>query len=614
MPKISAKQLSPFQAIAFPLFFILAFLLLSCIALFKTDEPDPWMHFSVGIGLLIWAGGVFFCFRRKGVCPSFGLVLVRAHYVQALMHTCIFLYWGYYWRNVYQTCHLIIGQILFLYAFDMLLSLTRRRHLHLGFGSIPIVFSTNLFLWFKDDWFVYQYMMIALGALAKEFIRWKRDGESTHIFNPSGFSLSVVSLILILTGTTDLTWGEDVASTLANPPMIYLQIFILGLIVQWLFSVTLVTVMAATMLVILNLIYTKTTGVYYFLDSNIPIAVFLGLHLLITDPATSPRSHLGKAIFGSSYGVLVFLLYGLLGHWDTPQFYDKLLCVPLLNLSVPWIDALGRSKRLNQWNPWPKNWSSGKVNAFYMGLWSCLFFWMVATDFVGHAHQGTSVDFWRQACEEGKPSACEKLLRTLSFYAEQGSPDAANELGVYLVSGELGRVDPESASELFALACSGGLQEGCYNLVNQYLYFDWGDPEDVNYALDVLEASALAGGDSKSAFFIGFSYMQGKGRGLDKQRAMELFGEACELGWRDACVNLAKMHLTGDGTPVDFVKAAEALEKGCNAGDPQSCYILAGLLMEGQGVVKNVAMSRQYLEKACGMGFVEACRVLENLP
>ena len=67
---------------------------------------------------------------------------------------------------------------------------------------------------------------------------------------------------------------------------------------------------------------------YHFIDFNIHPAVFLGLHLLVTDPATSPRKNFGKAIFGAAYGAGVFALYGLLDSLGAPTFYDKLLCVP----------------------------------------------------------------------------------------------------------------------------------------------------------------------------------------------------------------------------------------------------------------------------------------------
>ncbi len=62
----------------------------------------------------------------------------------------------------------------------------------LGFGPLPIVFSTNLFLWFRDDWFYLQFLLVAAGFLGKEFVRWEREGKSVHIFNPSAFSLGAL--------------------------------------------------------------------------------------------------------------------------------------------------------------------------------------------------------------------------------------------------------------------------------------------------------------------------------------------------------------------------------------------------------------------------------------
>ena len=44
----------------------------------------------------------------------------------------------------------------------MLLTWTRRRPFGMGFGPIPIVFSTNLFLWFRDDWFALQFLLEGL--------------------------------------------------------------------------------------------------------------------------------------------------------------------------------------------------------------------------------------------------------------------------------------------------------------------------------------------------------------------------------------------------------------------------------------------------------------------
>ena len=73
---------------------------------------------------------------------------------------------------------------LFACAFDMLLTWSRRDAYVLGFGPFPVIFSINLFLWFKPDWFYLQFLMVALGFAAKELIRWDKEGRratsSTH--------------------------------------------------------------------------------------------------------------------------------------------------------------------------------------------------------------------------------------------------------------------------------------------------------------------------------------------------------------------------------------------------------------------------------------------------
>jgi Na+-translocating ferredoxin:NAD+ oxidoreductase RnfD subunit len=94
------------------------------------------------------------------------------------------------------------------------------------------------------------------------------------------------------------------------------------------------TLAAVTTTYLFGLAYFAATGTYFFVDSYVPIAVFLGTHLLFTDPSTSPRSDAGRFIFGALYGLSVVGLYALLTAAGLPTFYDKLLQVPLMNLSV----------------------------------------------------------------------------------------------------------------------------------------------------------------------------------------------------------------------------------------------------------------------------------------
>ena len=130
----------------------------------------------------------------------------------------------------------------------------RVRHVaRVGRGAIPTLSASvrfrsssasTLFLWFKPDWFYLQFAMVALGLAAKELIRWNRDGRRVHIFNPSSFPLAVFSLVLLATGTSDITWGQNIASTQFYPPHMYLVLFLIGLPGQFFFGVTSMTMSA----------------------------------------------------------------------------------------------------------------------------------------------------------------------------------------------------------------------------------------------------------------------------------------------------------------------------------------------------------------------------------
>jgi hypothetical protein len=172
---------------------------------------------------------------------AFEVVLKKQHYVQALAQGSVLMYWGWHWSPVYESLHLILAQLLFAYAFDMLLSWCRRDTYVLGFAPFPVIFSINLFLWFRPEWFYLQFALVSLGIAAKELIRWNKDGRRAHIFNPSSFPLAVFSLALLVTGSTDLTWGREIATTQFYPPHMYLALFLIGLPGQFFFGVTLMT-------------------------------------------------------------------------------------------------------------------------------------------------------------------------------------------------------------------------------------------------------------------------------------------------------------------------------------------------------------------------------------
>ena len=57
--------------------------------------------------------------RRRQLLLEF--VPRKQHYIQAMVQAAVFVYWGLYWPQVYDEAGLIVAQIVFAYAFDMLL-------------------------------------------------------------------------------------------------------------------------------------------------------------------------------------------------------------------------------------------------------------------------------------------------------------------------------------------------------------------------------------------------------------------------------------------------------------------------------------------------------------
>jgi hypothetical protein len=451
------------------------------------------------------------------------ILLRKQHYIQAGAQGSVLIYWGWYWRPVFEAAPFIAAQLIFAYAFDMLLGWSRRRTYTLGFGPVPVIFSINLFLWFKPDWFYLQFLMVAAGFTAKELIRWQRDDRVVHIFNPSSFPLAVASLALILTGTSDVTRGQDIAISQFYPPQMYLMLFLVALPGQFLFGVASMTLSAVLTTYLFGLVYFAVTGTYFFHDSYIPISVFLGMHLLFTDPSTSPRTELGRVIFGVLYGLSAVALYQLLGAAGVPTFYDKLLQVPLLNLSVRLLDRAGRSKWLGTIDParLGRSFAPRQRHVAYLSLWAVVFGLLSVTQGVGDRHPGQWLPFWNRACEEGRPRACAYLSDLQSIFCIAGSGWACNEDAIIPYERRPSRraeASPDLArmTASFARGCMLGFVPACRNAVrtaNGTRPFERAPPTLSDYRL----------------------VLRGNKGPITDLTASALIARACEQSWPDTC-------------------------------------------------------------------------------
>jgi hypothetical protein len=496
-----------------PLALTLVLVLLSLLPRVQGNLRLAWSFWGTATALLAWQSALSLRLRGASAGRSLQSAIRPQHYVQAMIQVALFAYWGWYWRPIYDFALLLVAQLVFAYIFDMLLAWSRRETYVLGFGPFPIIFSINLFLWFRDDWFYLQFLMIGVGFLGKEFVRWHREGRRVHIINPSAFTLGLFSLVLITTGTTNLTWGQELASTLTLAPLIYVYLFLLGLILMHRFSITLVVGSSAVTLFALSALYSSLTGVPYFLDSDIPAAVFLGLHLLITDPSTSPRTSQGKVLFGGLYGASVFGLYMILGAAGVPTFYDKLLAVPLLNLSVRGIDTLvhiaGKSPVLARWRI---GWAPLRANLGHMTAWILFFAAMTAMGKTDGKHTGDSLPFWQDACTEDRPNACTRLIQLETTYCGDNSAWACNELGIHFAQGEIVTSDAQLGRDYLGRACELRLKAACVNLLDPER-FSRTDPRVLDLRLLLREA----------------------GRNLMDMSEPELYARACEHDWAFAC-------------------------------------------------------------------------------
>lgn len=437
---------------------------LALIAILDTSHGSAvarWSLLGAAIALTAATGLLVAHARRSGRVLSIDVMPRRQHYLQACAQGSVLLYWGWHWPEVYHRLDLLAAQLLFAYGVDMLIGWAQRGHYSLGFAPVPVVFSINLFLWFKPEWFYLQLLLVATGFAAKALLTWDKNGRRAHIFNPSSFPLALFSLALLLTGSSDITTGQSIATTQFYPPYMYVMLFLIGLPGQYFFGVTTMTLSAVVTTYLFGLAYFAATGVYFFLDSYIPIAVFLGMHLLFTDPSTSPASELGRILFGVAYGLSTVALYALLTGMGQPAFYDKLLQVPLLNLSIGLFDRLARTRWLQRLDParLGRQLAFHQRNLAYISIWTVVFIAISAAGGVGDSHRGQWLPFWQAACDSDRPGACAHAERLERSYCESGSGWACNALGIRRAR----QHDFRESADAWQRGCALGFAPACAN-------------------------------------------------------------------------------------------------------------------------------------------------------
>src|SRR5262249_34957763 len=119
-----------------PMFLPLSFaVVLAALALLHPVRSNPnvlWSFLGAAGALSLW-NVLLVGASRRGRKFGVEIVLRKQHYVQACAQGAVLLYWGWYWPNVYDFALFILAQLLFAYAFDVLLCWSRRDTYTLGF-------------------------------------------------------------------------------------------------------------------------------------------------------------------------------------------------------------------------------------------------------------------------------------------------------------------------------------------------------------------------------------------------------------------------------------------------------------------------------------------------
>jgi hypothetical protein len=305
-----------------------------------------WLAFGAA-GVWVLALAAWLTWRRAWSQVTLRFKLTQL--VPALLQAAIFAYWASAVPSVRDHMPHIAAQLGFAYALDFLAGLTLQRRWDLTFGPVPIVLSTNIFVWFPTDQQHLAFSAIAVAVLAKWLLCKAADGrwvwhpraDARHVFNPSALGVTAVGVVCLLVPQ----WGqfEDIAHLIAKPPYMMPLLIALTLVPQLLVPIASVTLPAT--LVLLAFKFAGAYQVYPFWP-----AVFLALTLLVTDPATIPCTGVGRVLYGIGYGLGVWVASAGLSALGESDFFGKAIAVPLVNLLVTRFDTWGA--RMAVLEPW----------------------------------------------------------------------------------------------------------------------------------------------------------------------------------------------------------------------------------------------------------------------
>jgi len=204
------------------------------------------------------------------------------------------------------------------------------------------------------------------------------------------------------------------------------------------------------------------------------------------------------------------------------------------------------------------------------------------------------------------------MAKAVTFYAkacELGSSSACGNMGEVYRFGLGTKADPKKAHEHYKRSCDAGSQYGCGGYAHYVATGEGGAKQDLAAAEQLYRAACEADTLESCAELAKLLEQRGKGTIAEiaklKLRAFQLAEDQSKTN-PEYMYFLGTFHRDGIATMKDEDKALELFGKACDSFDPFGC-IAAGKMLVAHADDKSRSRAKVYFERACIAGVEDGC-------
>lgn len=166
------------------------------------------------------------------------------------------------------------------------------------------------------------------------------------------------------------------------------------------------------------------------------------------------------------------------------------------------------------------------------------------------------------------------------------------------------KLGPVEQEPFFGRLCHDGIATACFRQAR--ILWNRNRGNDRDRALDLYQ-NACVSGSAEGCAEEGLRFFKDK---TDRaQQAVVALQRSCDLGSGTGCTHLAFLYATGKGSLVkkDDRRATPLYVKGCDLGDALGCYNAGLMSDEGRGVARDISRAAARYDEACEMGSSTGC-------